>query len=305
MRTWRVGTISMGASLLFLGIFLLLSQFAGFSLTHIMISWWPIILVVLGLEILLYLFMNRSEMPLLKYDFLSIFFVGIIGMVGIGFMVLSSVGLLDVLDETLTREERTFNLPELTEALHSDIKRVVVDANDYPLKVESTSSGEVSLFGTYTASVVKGEKLVSEIEDYLSVHKKGDTLFLKLKNLPTQSTPFTYYHSRLSATVLIPEGVKLEINGQGNLLSLKPREMKNDWVIENASNVALAVEQDSDLHISAVEVDELIGDGDWQSPEMTDEGLKSEKNVMYKTGEGTHRINILKAHQVSLNIVND
>ena len=29
MRTWRVGTFSMGASLLFLGIFLLLSQLFG------------------------------------------------------------------------------------------------------------------------------------------------------------------------------------------------------------------------------------------------------------------------------------
>ena len=67
MRTWRVGTISMGASLLLLGVFLLLSQIVGWDLTRVMISWWPIILVVLGIEILVYLLLSKSEKPVLKY----------------------------------------------------------------------------------------------------------------------------------------------------------------------------------------------------------------------------------------------
>lgn len=313
MRTWRVGTISMGASLLFLGLFLLITQFTDVSLTHIMISWWPIILVVLGIEILLYLFMTKKEKPVLKYDFLSIFFVGIIGMVGIGFMILSSVGLLDIVDESLSREERTFDLPELTESLTSNIKRVVVNAQHYPLEIESTPSMEVSTFGTFTASVVKGEKLISEVEDYLSIHKKGDTLFLKLKNLPTESTMFNHYYPQVNTTLLIPEGVQLEVNGQGNSISAKPRAMKNNWVIANASSVDLMVEENSNLSISAEEVEQLLGkDVEWvidtkqvstmvNGTEIIDEN-RFFQNGMYKIGEGTYRINIINAHQVSLNI---
>src|SRR4051812_33308619 len=96
--SWRVGTFSMGGSLLLLGIFLLLSQLIGIDFAHMLISWWPIIFVVLGLEILLYLFFAKRDNPVLRYDFLSIFFVGIIGMMGIGFTFLSTSGLLDLID---------------------------------------------------------------------------------------------------------------------------------------------------------------------------------------------------------------
>ena len=92
MRTWRVGTFSMGASLVFLGLILFFSRFLDLNLVQVMTSWWPLLLVVLGIEILLYLILSRQEKPLLKYDFLSIFFVGLIGTVDIAFALLSATG---------------------------------------------------------------------------------------------------------------------------------------------------------------------------------------------------------------------
>lgn len=305
LRTWRVGTISMGASLLFLGIFLLLSQFAGFSLSHIMISWWPIILIVLGVEILAYIFLSRKEKPLLKYDFLSIFFVGIIGMVGIGFAILSSTGLLDAIDDSLSQEEKTFELPTLTEKVDASIKRIVLDADQYPVKIEGTASQEVTMFGTYTASIAKGKKLVSKVEDYLSVQQKGDTLFVSVKRLPSETGPFHHYYAQLEATVLIPENVKLEIIGQDNHITLKPRKMKSDWAIENASDISLYIEKNSDINVGAKRVSELVSEnGKWTTSSSTQNGIDGEnfKNGTFKIGKGTHSIHIVKAYQVSLNI---
>lgn len=310
VRTWRVGTISMGASLLFLGIFLLLSQFIGLSLSHIMISWWPIILVVLGLEILVYLFLSRTEKPHLKYDFLSIFFVGIIGMVGIGFAVLSSTGLLDFIDKNLTREERTLELPELTTKIDGKIKRVVLNAEHYPISIEGTPSDEVSAFGTYTATLGKGETLVSKVEDYISVYEKGDTLFLNVKRLPQETGGFVNFYANLDATILVPDNVKLEIVGQDNPVTLKPREMKSNWIVENVSEVSIFLEKDSDVDISAVRVGELISqNGEWTitSKDSTNEEYYEEqqsKSGSFKLGEGTHSINIVRAYQVSLSMLN-
>ena len=45
MRTWRVGSFSMGIALLSLGIILLLSHFFSFDLTFVMTAWWPVLLV--------------------------------------------------------------------------------------------------------------------------------------------------------------------------------------------------------------------------------------------------------------------
>lgn len=306
MRTWRVGTISMGASLLLLGVFLLLSQIVGWDLTRVMISWWPIILVVLGIEILVYLLLSKSEKPVLKYDILSIFFVGIIGMVGIGFAVISATGLLDVVDETLSREERTLDLPALSQAINGDIKRVVVDAEHYPVNVESTPSKEVSVFGTYTSSVSNGKGTVTKVEDYISVHEKGDTLYLSVKRLPEESIAFDHYYGSLDATILVPENVKLEVIAQNNLVTLKPRNMKSNWTIEKASNVSLYVEEGSDLDISATQVEELSSEaGDWT---VSTEQEKSDESYPYKSGrmkigEGTHSIDIMKAYEVSLSLV--
>jgi hypothetical protein len=308
MRTWRVGTISMGASLLFLGVFLLLSQFAGWDLTRVMISWWPIILIVLGIEILVYLFLAKSEKPILKYDFLSIFFVGIIGMAGIGFAVISATGLLDVVDETLSREERTLDLPTLSQALEGNIKRVVVNAEHYPVHVEGTPSQEVSVFGTYTSSVSKGKGPITEVEDYLSVNKKGDTLYLNVKRMPEESIAFNHYYGSIDATILVPENVKLEVVAQDNLVTLKPREMKSDWIIESASNVSLYVEEKSDLDISANQVNELVSEaGEWtisSEEENSDEESFPFKSGRMKIGEGTHSISIVKAYEVTLSMLN-
>ncbi|TKC14770.1 hypothetical protein [Robertmurraya kyonggiensis] len=299
MRTWRVGTVSMGISLLFLGIFLLLSEFLALSLSNILMSWWPIILVVLGVEILLYLFFSRSEKPLLKYDFLSIIFVGLLGMVGIGFAIMSSVGLNDLVSDAISQEEQTIELPELSQVLKSDIHRVVVDTADYPFQVETTPSSEVSMFGTYRASVQKGQSLVKSVEDYVSVHQKGDTLFLQVKKLPTDFSPFNYDYAEIDATLLVPENVKLEIVGHSNL-TLKPRAQKSNWHIENASNVELMLGKNSDVTVHAKNVDELVNDhGQWES-----DGV-SEQNGMFKIGSGTHSIDIVNVFHVDVSLLNE
>ncbi|NRD77721.1 hypothetical protein HPT25_09715 [Bacillus sp. BRMEA1] len=89
MRIWRVGTFSMGALLVLLGLLLFLSKFFELSIVQVMTAWWPILLIVLGIEILLYLFWSRQENPVLRYDILSIFFVGLLGTMGIVFAFLS------------------------------------------------------------------------------------------------------------------------------------------------------------------------------------------------------------------------
>lgn len=104
MRTWRVGTFSMGASLIMLGLFLFFSKFLSLQLAEVLMAWWPVLLVVLGGEILIYLFLSLQEQPFLKYDFLSIFFVGLIGTAGIILAVLSSTGVMGKVEDVMARK---------------------------------------------------------------------------------------------------------------------------------------------------------------------------------------------------------
>lgn len=317
MRTWRVGTISMGISLLSLGIFLFVSQILLIDLTKIMLAWWPMILIVLGLEILFYLFINRKDKPLLKYDFLSIIFVGIIGMAGILFAALSTTGLLDLAEEVIGQEKQTYDLPAFTEKIDDSVKRVVVNTRDYPLTVESTPDHTVSMFGTYSGWTNEKGTILSKSDDYLSSQKKGDTLYLTVKSLPSSQGRLINYYNDMQGTLLIPENVKLEIIGAGNRMNIKPRMLKSDWSIEHASEIALHLENGSDINVAAFGAHDLISDsGKWTVTEgkkdnqievdggeeaaYTEEYESDKINGNFKMGEGTGTIRITDTGTVRL-----
>jgi hypothetical protein len=306
MRIWRVGTFSMGASLLFLGLILLFSQVLNLKLHKVLTSWWPIILVVLGVEILVYLVLSKQEKPFLKYDFLSIFFVGILGMVGIGFAILSTTGILEKVTEVLERREQTLDLPTFTQTLDESIKRIVIKTEHQPITIEGTPSKEVSMIGTYRANLLESEKLVDQAEDILHIKQIGDTIFIEMKELPRENGPFDSFSS-VSATLLIPSDIKLEVIGRDNNIRLKPRLLLSDWSIEDASAVSLQVEKDYDLSVSVRGVQEVLGQqGQWKMDEQKDQtdnndGSYGKKSATYQSGKGTHNIRIQDVYSISLN----
>jgi hypothetical protein len=75
MRKWRVGTISMGLTLILVGCLLMMGQIQGYNGAQMIFEWWPVILISLGMEILAYVYFSKEENPKLKIDVLSIFIV--------------------------------------------------------------------------------------------------------------------------------------------------------------------------------------------------------------------------------------
>jgi hypothetical protein len=303
MRTWRVGTFSMGASLVFLGLFLFLSRFLGFDLVHVMTAWWPILLIVLGIEILLYLFFSRQEKPVLKYDFLSIIFVGLLGSVGILFAMLSATGIMEKVEDVVAREERSFELPDFSYQMDDSIKRVVLRTVGYQTTIEATDERAVSMFGTYRTQTSNKERLIKSADDFVYANKKGDTLYINVKTLPNELGPFNS-HQEIASTILIPKGVKLEVIGNGNEIALNPRSLENDWSINGAGSIDVKVEENSNLNIEAVGVGEVNGkDGAWKVTEKGDpNGMEGvERNAVHQSGEGNYHINIINTYNVSLN----
>lgn len=304
MRTWRVGTFSMGASLVFLGIFLFLSRILGLDLIQVMTAWWPILLVVLGIEILLYLVLSRQEKPVLKYDFLSIFFVGLLGTAGIGFAILSSSGLIGKVEEVMAREEQSFELPDFSYQMNNRIKRVVVKSSGYDMSIETTEEKGVSVFGTYRVQATKKAKLIKTADDYVAANQKGDTLYVTMKALPNEIGPFDR-QGMAAATLLIPKDVKLEVTGSEHSIALKPRTLMNDWSVESASSIVVDVAEKSDLKITAIGIEDVRGkDGEWkvsEEPKTKDVENSVLKNAVYQAGEGKYHINITNAYNVSLN----
>lgn len=271
-RSWRVGTFSMGISLLFLGVFLLLSQFLQWEITTALKIWWPVILVVLGIEILLYLFTSKQEKPYLSFDLFSIILVGIIGTAGIAVVFLQSTGLIAIVEDSINREEVTKTLPTFDYEIGDNIKRIVVesDGQSSPLTIEGTSEDAVSIFGSYRV-IDSSENILSAADDYIQVTNKGDTLYLSMMQLPSKVTEFYSDYSVVDATLLIPTDVKLEVAGINNDLTLNPRNLESDWSINNASYVTLQLAETKNVKVSVRETEIVDKDlGSWKSTDQTE-----------------------------------
>lgn len=266
-------------------------------------AWWPVLLVVLGVEILVYLFLSRQEQPILKYDFLSIFFVGLIGTTGIIFAVLSSAGVMGKVEEVMAKEVRSYDLPAFSYKTDDSIKRVVVRSVGYDMTVEATEDKEVSMFGTYRVETAKKTALLKNADDIVTANQKGDTLYLNFKMLPDEMGPFNS-QGIVAATILVPNDVKLEVVGNNDSLSLKPRTLVNDWNIESSSAVTVDVMKNSNMTVKTVGVDQLSGK-EWkitEEPKGEELDAAGPKNAVYQSGDGKYLIHISNAYEVKLNI---
>lgn len=305
MRTWRVGTISMGISLVGLGLVLLVSQIADMNLTTILLSWWPLLFIILGAEILLYIYFSRKESSFVKYDILSILFVGLLGTTGIVLILLTSSGLMDQVRAAVNSEEKTVNLPGFNQKAGKGIQRVVLDSGPYPLTIESGNDGEVSVFGTYGERVMEdADSLLKKAEDYLLVERNGDTLYISFKDLPIQNGLLDSGTMNLKATLIIPAELAVEIDGQSTDLVLKPRKLLNDWSVKDSGNLSVFLQDNSDIKIDAREAEELEGpENGWKMTEVkqetNEEGIVK-KNGIFNTGEGKHTLTVTDTFNVNV-----
>ncbi|KMM39154.1 LiaF transmembrane domain-containing protein [Guptibacillus hwajinpoensis] len=314
MGSWRVGTISMGVCLLFLGVMLLLSQIFDWDTAYVLISWWPLLLIVLGVETLLYFLQSQSEKPYLKFDFLSIFFVGIIGTVGIGFTIFQASGFLDHVGSYLEGEVKTENLPAYNQAVGDEIKRILVDAGNQPVTIESSSEKEVSVFGTYRAQEIDGESLLTNFEEYLFTKEKGDTLYVTFKDLPERQG--LTRQSMMQARLVVPSTTELEVTSAYGGVTLNPRALVSSWNVSNASDVSINLSKEENLTVNLEEVEYIHGEAsEWQytdnasgeSPVNSSNGdevvgLEPNQSATLSIGDGDYFVSISKASSVNASI---
>jgi hypothetical protein len=294
MRQWRVGTVSMGLSLIMLGIFLFLSLLNGYEVFQTFLAWWPLILIVLGLEITVYTLLPKNKEALLKYDFISIFFVGIIGTVGIAMTVLTSTGIIEGIQHTLTAERTTITVERADIFLDNNVKRIVLKTDNRDVTIEGSTSQNVSVFGTYGTSVAKGEKEEQlALDDYLIQQKSGDTLYLFLKD-PRETGGLFASYSSLKLTVVVPSNVSLEVEGSYNSVSINPGILQNDWIVKGVRDVNIMLNKENDVEVTS-SASNMNGNVEWEIDQW--------ENGFFKIGEGTYSLQLLNASHVKVNML--
>lgn len=78
MRQWRVGSISLGLILILIGITFILGNIYDYSIVGNIIKWWPVILIIFGVEILASGYSSEKNLEKVKFDGVSVFLTLII-----------------------------------------------------------------------------------------------------------------------------------------------------------------------------------------------------------------------------------
>lgn len=212
-RTWRIGTVSMGLSLIFLGVLLFMKQALGMDVIEPILVWWPLILIVLGLEIVAYLFVFKQDSQTLRYDFISIVFIAILGSAAVLFTLLNSFGIAEEIETARHLETKTYALPEWGQNVSSDIEKVVVVEGNYRTEVDVTTSDELHVLGTYriTSDDADAHSLITSKDDVGYTKVVGQTLYVYLKDLPRETGMFAQRSATGFATIVVPERLEVEV----------------------------------------------------------------------------------------------
>lgn len=214
-RRWRVGTLSMGLSLLFLGSLIMVSQWKGSDVFETALAWWPIIFIMLGLEIVTYTLWFRGKGKL-YYDVLSVFFVGFLAICCLIFSGISSLGITQELRRTISSVEMNYALPEWNGSIPEGVDTVIVQAaQPYGIKVDQSGGTEMSVFGSY---VTDDGRLSEEQEKQLLQSKRvGSNLYIMLGDTPRHLL-FDQSSDALDVTIAAPVGVKVIVrDSYGNV----------------------------------------------------------------------------------------
>ncbi len=315
MRQWRVGTLSMGLLLLSSGIGLLYAQLNRIAVMDLALKWWPLILILLGIEVLIQYYFRKDEQSKIKYDGFSIIMILIIVFSGVAIQTASHFGLTDYVQRELRSADYELTTPT-TKVDAGKARNIIIHAESAPhLVVRDSSSQEVSIYGRGHIRAESREEAVKKLAENVQVTSRqdGDTLYFDLEA--------GIYLSNYYLTLPANAAVEMELGGTS--VDISPASINNNWIIKGGSRTKMTILPDSDLLVSVYDTDIntihgnvawVTGDGKalttllqeeqarQNSGQMPgDEGDISRSFVLQaKTGQGNHRVVLMGSGEVNI-----
>ncbi|MBV1819530.1 hypothetical protein L0P54_06950 [Anaerosalibacter bizertensis] len=308
MKKRRVGTLSMGIVLIAFGILIFIAQVNSISAINLSIKFWPIILFLIGGEILWYSYKYRDEDINIKYDVFSVFIVLLIVVINLGIYGIVETGVASKVISTISSESFTFKIPYREIEIGNNIEKIIVEVPRHcKLNMRSEKDNKIIFSGSADIAAENKEKAKEFLNDeYIITKSSGNTLYVSFPDTSIHNNRagnFSPYKFNLS----IPEDKKVEINGEGDSLDLTLDSMKNDWVIDNISNVKIRLGKNMDTKLEALVygVEALGGNVKWETAnaENSEEVDKIKGKLVY--GEGNNSIYILTSGEVEVNTLRE
>ncbi|WP_337102275.1 hypothetical protein [Paenibacillus sp. YIM B09110] len=210
IRTWRVGSLSMGVTLMLIGAALAASLWQDIEAYEMLLWVAPIVFILLGLELLLYLKFSGSDLAIVRYDWISVFFVGLIGTASLGLALLMSTGLFDELQRGLQTTQRSVFVKPHSLQVPDNVNKVIVQSIGGVVLGESDTR-EAKLFGQIR--YWSAEPISEPDKELMQTTIVGNTLYIMIGTLDRRDGGLVTdtYDSQL--TLVLPKGLEVEHRG--------------------------------------------------------------------------------------------
>lgn len=303
MRNKRVGTISMAIVLIGFGVLLFLAQINQLSAVELAMKLWPIVLILLGGEILWFSYKGKNEDGDIKirYDIFSVFIVMIILFANISIYGLLEFGLMDSLKSEITSTTFNYDLPLEEYMVDSSIEKIVINASGYSgVNIRTDKGDKVITSGSVNIRSNSEENAVNQLdENIININKSGNTMYLTVKDRMNHD-----YNIR-DLNLIIPDDKAIEING-GNNLHLIMDSVNKDVLIDNVNGINLRVGKNSNAKIETISDYEqgyeqgLKGNVKWNTTQIGDElNPRYKGELIY--GDGSNSLNIINSYDITVN----
>lgn len=294
MRRFRVGTLSMGLVLIVFGVLLLLAQFNGVSALNFALKWWPLIFILLGVEVLWHVYSSKEETPKVKYDVFSMIMIFLIVLCGLGIWSLTEIGIVPQLSKMVSAQRYQLKTQFTEIALENSVKKIFIEAPGCEVRVHA--GGGNSIAATATADLTAdsqetAEQLLAASE--INSRRLGDTIYISF-DFPLPGGDFGYQARIIKYDLVIPGDRAVEIN-EARSLVVHADQLKNNWVVDG-TDIEIRVPGSADLKIEGLvdEEDYLLGNVDWKITRPS-----TELGGPYKTrgelvlGTGRYKLSII------------
>lgn len=218
----RVGTITSALGFIFLGVWLILRN-VNLSLAEQIIKWWPILIILFGLEII-FLFNNKKEGEKIGFNFLIILFI-------IVFIFTSAyVNVLKLIGKDFNIVEKGFNISENIFDL-GDSKNIKVDKtlNKLGNKIEFITNNSDLKIRKSTDDKIKFDIYVhvkngSNINNYdIKEQKLSDGYKININES---------YVKGVSGNIYIPDGYNIKFENNNMKLSTEDELLNSEFYID-------------------------------------------------------------------------
>jgi len=291
MKTKRVGTISMSIILILFGVILFMSQINEFSALSMVLKLWPLILILIGLEVLWYRYSIKDENITIKYDLFSIFVILVILFVNVGMFTIRESGIMNKLHSMFLAVNYDMDKAINEYVIDESINKIIIDdANNLAIRAsEDNKISGVSRMNVNAASKEEANELTSL--DNIRYEKSGNTLYVYTVN----NINSNYGNSNIrSLDIFLPEDIDVEVMNCYNL-DLIFNDFNNKWTFDGVNNVNIRLDKISNVTIKAFveSIDYLSGNIKWSFNKFGE----------YVNGDGVKVINILNSNNITVNEV--